>query len=500
MFIKAIEKTINQQLGETENGALGYLTSGDSFVNFNFRIPQYRNNPAQLVSDFAELLRDDPVLAMKMLFFLRDVRGGLGERASFRVLLEQIALDMPYAITKIMPLVPHYGRWDDLFVCIGTPAENEMIIFLRNQLVSDIENAVDNKPISLLAKWMPSINASSKETRALAQLFAKKMGFSHVVYRKILSTLRESLNVVERNLSAKTYENINYSEVPSQAHLRYKNTFLNKDGNRYGEYLALLAKNETKINAGTLAPYQIWHNYLSDDFWGYAPKKQLDATLEEMWKNLADTGVLNNTLVVADGSGSMTMNVGSTKVSALSVAQSLAVYFGERCQGQFQNTFITFSQNPRLIQFGSGTLQSKMRIVCNYSEVANTNIEKVFKLILDTALKNKMPQSELPETILIISDMEFDFATSYRFNKALFDNIADEFRKNGYLLPKLVFWNVNSRSGIIPMQLNELGVVLISGFNQSAIRAVMTGQLDPFLALQEVLNEERYKPVEIALQ
>jgi hypothetical protein len=502
MFIENLNKMMNPQLGTTEKGALGYTTSGDAFVDFNFRIPQYRNNPSKAIPDFTKAMQEDFNLAIKMLFFLRDVRGGLGERNTFRTLLKHIALNAPETMIRIMSLVPHYGRWDDLFICVDTPVENEMISLLHQQIIDDISKATKQQPISLLAKWMPSINASSQHTRNLAKLFANKMNMSYKTYRKTLSTLREYLNIVERNLTARTYDKIDYSQVPSQAFLKYKRVFENNDFFRYQNYLNDLMNNKTKINTSTLSPYQIWHEYLKINELGrtYRRFNKLDPTLEEMWKNLPDTGEIKNTLVVADGSGSMLTCLGHTQIAALTIAQSLAVYFGERCTGEFKDTFITFSDKPQLVPFHSKTLLEKMKIISEYTEIANTDIEKVFALILNTALFYEMPQEELPETILIISDMEFDEAVWGRHDKALFDEIAAQFQRCGYILPKLVFWNVASRTGIVPMQVNEAGVLLVSGFNPNAIQIVMTGQFNPFLALKQVLDGERYKPVEMALQ
>lgn len=506
MFMSNFKQQLNQQLGKTENGALGYFTAGNSFVDFNFRIPSYRTDSGQLWSDFLEMYRDDEILAMKMMFFLRDIRGGIGERNSFRLLLKSMAYVNLDFVTKLIPLVPEYGRWDDLFVLLATPVEYSMLQFVSAQLVEDIENMNTNKPISLLAKWMPSINASSKATIAKAKRIIAAFGMSEANYRRMLSDLRAYLNVVEKNLSAKELDKIDYAKVPSQAHLRYKHTFGIKDTERYLTYLEALVKNEVKINAGTLAPYQIWSKY-SEAWYRVGP---YDETLEQLWKNLPDTGSLSSTLVVADGSGSMNTTIGKSSVTALDVAQSLAVYFGEKCQGEFKNQFITFSKSPQLVHFGSGSLKSKIEITKRYAEVSNTNIEKVFELVLQTAVTNKMSQAELPETILIISDMEFDAAASSGSSwdrgyygtpdKALFDGLADKFVEHGYKMPRLVFWNVNSRSGIIPMQENEAGVILVSGFNQNAVRMVMTGELDPFLAIKAVLDSERYKAVELALQ
>lgn len=510
MFIESIKNELNQELQFTEKGALGYVTSGQKFVDFNFKITSYRDmSDMEIIADFIELYQSDPILSFKMLFFARDIRGGLGERRLFRVILKSMAIENPLWMKTVLHLVPEYGRWDDVFVFFDTPVEKDMLKLVDDQLSTDIWHLIKGGSLSLLGKWMPSINTSSRETVALAKKFVKAFDMNERQYRKMLAELRKALRVVERDLTNKQYQYIDYATVPSQAHMRYRNVFRNKDTERYENYLEALEKGETTIKAGTLAPYEIWHKYNNSggqrSFWDdkTTPLKY-DETLEQLWKNLPDEGDLTNTLVVADGSGSMTTTLGKTEVMALDVAQSLAVYFGERCEGQFQNSFITFSSKPQLVQFGNGTLKSKMEVVNKYTEVSNTNVEAVFNLILQTALNNEMEQKELPEQILIISDMEFDSATydcyaprnASKISKALFQTVSDKFAAEGYIMPKLIFWNICSRSLTIPMQESESGVILISGFNTAAIQAAMTGLDDPFEAIKQVLNGSRYEIIE----
>ena len=219
-----------------------------------------------------------------------------------------------------------------------------------------------------------------------------------------------------------------------------------------------------------------------------------DDALEEMWKALPDTVNENgNTIVVADGSGSMMVGVGGTNVTALSVANALAIYFAERSSGQFKDTYITFSERPQLVDFGNCcSLREKIELALRHNEVANTNIEAVFDLILTTAVKKKMKQIELPQNILIVSDMEFDHAVHGRPDTRLFTEIADRYAQNGYNLPRLIFWNVNSRTGTIPVIENNLGIALVSGFSVTIANMMLSGELDPYKCLVEQLMSERY--------
>ena len=224
-----------------------------------------------------------------------------------------------------------------------------------------------------------------------------------------------------------------------------------------------------------------------------------DATLEGLWNALPDTVKgAENTIVVADGSGSMMCNVGNnTNVTALDVANALAIYFAERASGEFKNKYITFSSRPQLVDFSNAkTLRDKLQIALRHNEVANTNIEATFELILRTAVNNHMSQEDMPKNILIISDMEFDSAGGYYVNETLFATIAKKYAAHGYKLPRLVFFNVNSRTGTIPVKENELGVALVSGFSPNTIKMIMSNKLDPYECLLEQLNTERYQVIE----
>lgn len=355
--------------------------------------------------------------------------------------------------------------------------------------------------ISLLAKWLPSENASSNKTKQYAKIIRQGLGMTSRDYRKMLSKMRKYIDVVECKMSAKQWNEINYEAVPSRANLIYNGAFLRNDEERRREYLSKLEKGEVKINAGTLYPHDIVHKYESNG-WGRS-LKSYDATLEGLWKALPDTVKgAENTIVVADGSGSMTCNVGNnTNVTALDVANALAIYFAERSSGEFKDKYITFSHRPQLVDFSNAkSLRDKLQIALSHCEVADTNIEATFDLILRTAINNNMSQEDMPKNILIISDMEFNNAVYRRPDEILFATIANKYAEHGYKLPRLVFWNVNSRTGTIPVKENELGVALVSGFSVNIVNMVMSNKLDPYECLLDVLNTERYQPIEDAVK
>lgn len=361
-----------------------------------------------------------------------------------------------------------------------------------------------NNSISLLAKWLCSPNTSSKETRRLAKIIYTSLGLTERQYRKILSKLRKYLRVVETYMSKKEWNAIEYSQVPSRANLIYNAAFLRNDEERRREYLGKLEKGETKINSSVLFPHDIVHKYSEGNGWYSRVKSTDDIALEQMWKALPDyVKDAGNTICVADGSGSMTVKVGGTQISALEVANALAIYFAERSSGQFKDNYITFSERPQLVDLSKGkSLREKIAIALTHSEVANTNIEAVFNLILQTAINKKMTQEELPQNILIISDMEMDAAQGYRrgITQRLFKVIENKFSEYGYKLPRLIFWNVNGRTNTIPVKENDLGVALVSGFSPSIVKMVLSNKTDPFECLVEQLNAERYDAVETAIK
>ena len=389
---------------------------------------------------------------------------------------------------------------------------------IDSQLVMDMDAMKHgDESISLLAKWLPSPNASSAKTKELAKIIYKEFGMSEKEYRKILSSLRGYLDVVERKMSANQWDKIKYEAVPSRANLIYKNAFLKHDEDRRVEYLKALERGETKINSSVLYPHDIVHKYREECGYGcYRGCGDYDASLEAMWKALPDTvNGGGSTIVVADGSGSMMTPVGTgTNVQALDVAQALAIYFAEHAKGPYHNRYITFSSHPQFVCFNDEmTLKDKITEAWTHNECSNTNIEAVFDLILETAVRNHLHQDDIPVNVLIISDMEFDSCAEYsrvmakdwsgrpyprmkQVDLTLFKVIEERYRNAGYKLPRLIFWNVNSRTGAIPVRENDMGVALVSGFSVNICKMVMSGEADPYKCLLETLNSPRYQAVE----
>lgn len=510
-FMNAIQNEMLENFNHsvTENGAVGYRTTGKSLLDINFAVTSLRSaSEDEIIERFKKAFFEDKILAMKWLFFARDIRGGLGERRLFRTAMSFVADYEPVLVEKVIPLIPEYGRYDDLWGLLDDCWLCSIVMeYVKKLLDSDMQNYKDKKPISLLAKWLPSCNASSASSKKYSQIIRQYLNMTESTYRKTLSRLRKYIDVVEVKMSAKEWGNIKYEAVPSRANLIYNKAFLRNDEERRREFLAQLEKGEVKINADTLFPHDIVHQYCCGRGYYRTELKEYDATIEGLWKNLPDlVEGCGNTIVVADGSGSMMTTVGGTSTTALEVANALAIYFAERSSGEFKDKYITFSSRPQFVDFSCGqSLRDKISIALGHNEVANTNIEAVFDLILSTAVRNNMSQEDIPANILIISDMEFDGAVCCNgrgyggVSANLFKVIETKYRNAGYKIPRLVFWNVNSRTNTIPVRENELGVALVSGFSVNICKMVMSGKTDPFECLLETLNSERYQPVEDAL-
>lgn len=521
-FMKAVKDTLNEEpynASVTENGAVGYKTTGNKLVDLNFKVSSLRNRDEKyIVDEFMKAYFENPMEAMLWLFYLRDVRGGLGERRSFRIILKHLGRRRPKEIIPLIPYIAEYGRYDDIWELLHVPHKEirEIVTELvKSQLIDDLTKMKENKSISLLGKWLPSANASSRISRYYAKLIYTNLNILSSTYKKMCSKLRKYLRVVECDMSENRWSVIDYNSIPSKANLIYKNAFLAHDKERREAYLEALTQGKAKINASTLFPHEIVNKYI--DGWGREPYTY-DETYEQLWKNLPDTVKgAGNVMVVADGSGSMTQRVGNSQtLTALQVANALAIYFSERCFGVYRDKYITFSMHPRYVDLSKcKTLKDKLTLAAKYNECANTNIQAVFELILDTARENKLPQEELPGTILILSDMEFDGAVNIskqsqerdfwgqrrytKPDKNFFKQIQQKYEEAGYKLPKLVFWNICSRTDTIPVKENDLGVGLVSGFSVNIVKMILSNKLDPFAMLLEQLYDKRYEPIYNAL-
>ena len=485
-------------IGYTENGAVKHLTTRSDLLDLFAMGGAMRNrSDADCINMFKNALVENETYALKCLFYLRDCRGGQGERRFWRVCMKWLANEHPDIARRNLSYVSEYGRWDDLYVFVDTPLEAAAMDVIKEQLALDVSC---NTP-SLLAKWLKSENASSFETRRLATITRQYLKMSHKQYRKTLSLLRGRIKIVETLMSQNRWDEIEFDKIPSKAGLIYKNAFARRDILKE-KFVAFAKDKTTKVNAKTLYPYECVQEAYRE------ARRPLDDASRLMankrWDCLADyfNSASLNALAVVDTSGSMTWR---GPVYPIDVAISLGLYCAEKAKGPFAGHYISFASEPRLIRTEGVDFCDKVRRIYNANLCDSTNIEGVFDLLLNTAITNGCKQEDLPENIIIISDMEFNAAarSSYRnpfasFNtsnaETLLEGIAKKWATYGYKMPHLIFWNVEARQNNIPM-LGNGPISYVSGFSPAIFEQIMSGKTGYDL-MMEKLDSERYAPIQ----
>lgn len=488
----------------TENGALTHKSTESALMDLFAMGAAYRNrSTSDCIRLFERAFNENPVYAMKCLFYLRDVRGGQGERRFFRDVLRYIAQAHPEVARRNLRYVPEFGRWDDLYTFVGTPLEADAFRVMYDQFVLDIEC----KTPSLLAKWLKSENASSTQTRDLARLTRHYFGGSARLYRKTLANLRERIRVLEKLMSAGRWDEIEFDKIPSRAGMIYKNAFARHDIERQkankATYESFMKDSSTKVNAKALYPYECVAEAVKVMSRGYYNAPAWDdlkrLAVNKYWANLTDyfKGATFNGIAVVDTSGSMT---GSSVSAPINVAISLGLYCAEHNKGPFAGHYISFSSRPQWISTDGIDFCDKVARIYRTNLCENTNIEATFDLLLSIARQPGVKKEDIPQNIIIISDMEFDNARrtysswSYKLNEptaTLMERIAQKWRCAGYKMPNLIFWNVDARHDNIPMRVQD-GITFVSGFSPVLFEQIMKGKTGYDLMMDK-LNEKRYE-------
>jgi hypothetical protein len=485
-LLAGLQNTANETV--TENGAITNKSTFDSVLDLFYHAPAKRGQNIDIL--FGNAYREDPTLALKVAFYVRDVRGGQGERDTFRNILRWLYKNERHIFEALVPLVPVYGRWDDILEFVDSDA-------VYNLVAETLYNDLDSEHPSLLAKWMPMPNTSSHETQKLAMKWIARLRKTPRSYRKLMVSLRKKIMLVETLMSAKAFDKIDYEHVPSNANKLYRKAFSKRDGVRYAEFINAVKSGEKTIKAATLYPYDIVGPYIDNRYQG-----DIDATMEELWKalpNYADTNA--NALVMVDVSGSMFQEVAKVQNMPIKVAVSLGIYIAERNHGVFKNNFITFTNKPALITLHGYSLRDRINEVFAAGTGYNTNVQAAFDMLLNTAVRNHVSADDMPSKIYIVSDMEFD-SSSFAGNKmSNFNAIKAKFAAAGYEMPTLVFWNVASRGKQTPVTKDERGVYLVSGASPSIFKATINAKaITPLDMMLEVLNSDRYNAVEVAFR
>ncbi|WP_026513305.1 DUF2828 family protein [Butyrivibrio sp. LB2008] len=488
MMLKFLKRESNRTY--TENGANTYVSTRSECLDLFATIGALRNaSDEDIINRFVKAYAENAELAMKMLFFARDIRGGLGERRVFKVILKYLAVNEPLSVRKNIENIAEYGRYDDLLALMDTPVEKEASDYIEKTLRADMEALAqdgEDAKVSLLAKWLPSINASNRDTVRNAKKIARAMKMTDSEYRKALSALRAQIKIIENNLREKDYS-FDYEKQASKALYKYRRAFIRNDGERYRSFIQKAKENPTVMHTGTLTPYDVIAPVIKRAEITEDERSAMDAT----WNALENYAGSENSLVVVDGSSSMYWGINT---SPAAVAQSLGIYFAEKNTGAFHNHFITFSNRPRLVEIKGRDIVEKVRYCMGFNECSNTDLEKTFMLILNTAVRNNLKQSDMPEKLYIISDMEFDMCAK-NSGMTNFENAKAEFERRGFKLPQIVFWNVNSRNTQQPVEMNEQGVALVSGCNPQIFSMLKDGNFEPYKFMMSVLSSKRYERI-----
>ena len=439
----------------TANGAVTHSTSLHSVVDLFFLAGASRNmEESEILSLWARAYAEDKSLALKCLFWARDVRGWAGERRFFRTIWNSLDKE---DIKRLESFVAEYGRYDDL---------HETSLDYLVDCFWDEEKL--NK--SLLCKWIP-------RKGKVFEYIRKKLGLVPKVFRQLLV---KHTNVVEQLMSAKERDAIEYAKVPSQAFQKYKKAFQRNDEARFTMFIT---EDADKIKAGTLFPYQLYQSYNKNE-----DKKVID----EQRKNLPNYVTEGKSfLPVCDVSGSMTSGYGNKSLTPMDISVSLGVYLSERNKSVFKDAFITFSDNPKM-EYLTGTATQRFRQLETAHRDGSTNLQAVFSLILMTALKNNLTVEDMPENIIIISDMEFNECAEH----TNYERVEDQYKESWYKMPNLVFWNVNGRPGNSPVAYDEKGTALVSGASPAIIKSLLGWEdMTPVGIMNKALLSERYAPI-----
>lgn len=475
MTVNRLIKGLNNST-QTENGAEAFKSSLNANLDYYATVAAARNRDT--ISLFKAAYSEDRQLALRNLFHLRDVRGGKGERDSFRKHLAWLYGNDRSAFYAMVPHVPFYGRWDDITSYVADPV---VVEFVRAQFQNDARS----KTPSLLAKWMPSENASSKATKTLARAWAQALELELPIYRRNLSQLRKTLRIVERSMSAQEWNEIEYKRVPSNAMKQYRKAFGKHDAEGFAAYLKAVEKGETKINAGTLFPYEIFMG-----LWN----KQPDSVLEAQWKALPQYLGDKKFLVCPDVSGSMYSGQ-VPNIPPIAMSVSLAIYVSQFATGAFKDQIISFDSNPMFYDLsGIKTVYEKIRKVMSCSGLS-TDLEKLFLTLLATAKRYKVPQSDMPDYLLVISDMQFNSCFGNP-RQTLYDRFRELFVQAGYVAPTLVYWNVNSKENQVGMLDTAQNAIMVSGASAHVLKSALAGNsTTPVDAMLETLNSDRYATI-----
>ena len=457
--VKTVPKTVR-----TDNGMKTFDSSKSDLVDLFFTIGASRGK--DLSTQFARALAQDETLALRLLMWARDVRGGAGEREVVRKILLNLEKTNPKPLARLIPHLAEFGRWDDLLIFTSKGAKTQAFTLIGDAL---------RERNGLAAKWMPRQGALAAEIRTF-------FGMSPKFYRKSLVSLSKT---VEQNMCANDWTNINYSHVPSLAAARYQKAFKKHDAAGYEAYKGKLVTGEAKVNASAVYPYDV---IKSNKFGG-------DATvMQAQWDALPNYIGDELVLPMCDVSGSMSCPVGgNANLTCMDVCVSLGLYLADKNTGPFKDMFLTFSAKSK-IEILKGNLTSKLAQLQRADWDMNTNLNAAFEEVLRVAKAGGVSANDMPKYVLIMSDMQFDQCA--RHDDSAMQMIERKFAEAGYTVPNIVFWNLNAKAGQSPVKFDKKGVALVSGFSPSIMTSILKAEdLDPTNVMLATLNSPRYSVI-----
>lgn len=482
----------------SENGAVMHASSGHTLLDLNFNALGMRKLSSEKIVDlFSKAYAEDKQLAVRWLFYAGDIREGMGERHLFRSALPFVAKRHQH----LLKFVGEYNRFDSLLPMLDdAELSGPVLNLIKDQFNADLANLKAGRSVSLLGKWLPSINASSKKTRHYAKIVSRALFDSHRTYRNACSMLREYIDVVERKMCSGQWGLVEYSKVPGVAIHRYREAFNKHDLARFTEFNAKVLKGEAKKNAATVSSAELVHSYR----YGYNSVKNVDAAIEASWAALPDLLANDYSIIpVCDISESMTNCTISDATSAqvLDAAVGLSLYCARynKCPA-FRNKVMTFSSTPKFVDVDAPTLRENIkRIMASPNKGYSTNITRMFEAYLNALIGSGVPVNAKLPTLVIFSDMEFDREAprnmGFDDSPTLFDAIRRKFKQYGYDLPRLVLWNLSSRSGGVAVRTNPAGIVMLSGVSAMTMDMIFSNRTDPFDILCDKLNGKRYQQI-----
>jgi hypothetical protein len=469
-FVKSAVNKAN--ITTTTNGMTSYKSTTKANLDFFGRSGNI--NYEDLVSDFKNAYAEDPELAIRNVLHMRDIRGGKGVRDNFRNILSYILTSTPSVITytNFIKVIPEIGRWDDLFSLVtneNKDVANQIIKYLASELMVE-------KPNPLLCKWLPRKGIVASKLRSYLKLSPKQ-------YRQILVKHK---NVVETTMCNRDWSKITYQHVPSRAMNLYSKAFARQDDSRFAEYIEKVNCGEVKINAAALFPHEIVKTV--------SRNIRISPVQEAQWKNIPNLlpeGI--SILPMIDVSASMTWSKAYGNYTMFDIAVAMGVYLADKGKSDFKDMFLTFSSTPELASLSTArTLENKIQKVISSNVGGSTNIEAAFKLVLKHAITNEVLPQDMPDSILILSDMQFNSCVQ---GVNAFSMIESMYRQAGYSVPKIIFWNLTANSGSLPVTADKSGAALVSGYSPASLTAIFNNDFEQFTPeniMLTALNNSRY--------